>query len=397
MFETLRQPDPDRIVQLSQMFREDKRPNKLDLGIGIYRDTEGRTPVMAAVKAAEAALLQSEETKAYIGPLGEERFNSASQQLVLGSTIERDRCVVAQTPGGGGAIRLLAELIRAADITTTVWISDPTWINHHPIMELVGLEHRPYPYLDRERQEVAFDAMLATLRRARKGDVVLIHGCCHNPSGCDLNSDQWDALARLVNQRGLIPLVDVAYQGFGEGIEPDVRGVRRLIEQTPDALLTASCSKNFGLYRERVGCAIAVTRSAGLSGLVRANLASLARVNYSFPPSHGAAVVTRILEDAVLRNHWADELNAMRQRICVNRITLVESLRRHLQDVRFDFITRERGMFSLLGLTEAQVETLRREDAIFLPPDSRLNLTGLTPESCSRLTAAMTRVLRSSV
>jgi aspartate/tyrosine/aromatic aminotransferase len=396
MYETLRQPDPDRIVQLSQIYREDSRANKLDLGIGIYRDANGRTPVMAAVKVAEAALLKGEDTKAYISPLGEERFNHAALHLLLGATVEASRSVVAQTPGAGGAIRLLAELIRAMDPDSTVWISDPTWINHHPIMQIVGLEHRPYPYLDRERQEVAFEAMLDTLGKARPGDVILVHGSCHNPTGCDLTSDQWDELARLVNKQGLIPLVDVAYQGFGEGIEPDVRGVRRLIEQTPDALLTVSCSKSFGLYRERVGCAIALTRSADIASLVRANLASLARVNYSFPPSHGAAVVARILEDTALRNRWADELDAMRHRILINRVMLVENMRRHLEDTRFDYIARQRGMFSLLGLNELQVERLRREDAIFLPPDSRLNLTGLTTESSARLAAAITRVMRPS-
>jgi aspartate/tyrosine/aromatic aminotransferase len=394
MYETLQEPEPDRIVQLSQTYREDGRSNKLDLGIGVYRDCQGRTPVMSAVKAAEEALLKSELTKAYTTPLGEERFNKAVSRLLLGTTLEDSRLVIAQTPGAGGAIRLLAELIRAADSHATVWISDPTWINHHPIMQIVGLAHRPYPYFDRERQAVSFEAMLATLRMARKGDAVLVHGCCHNPTGCDLASDEWDELARVLNCRGLVPLVDVAYQGFGEGIEPDVRSVRRLLEQMPEALLATSCSKSFGLYRERVGCAIALTKSASQSALVRANLASLARVNYSFPPSHGAAVVARILEDSQLRSSWGAELGAMRRRIQTNRAVLVEHLRENLGDTRFDFIARQRGMFSLLGLTEPQVERLRREDAVFLPPDSRINLTGLTPQSSHRFATAVTRIVQ---
>jgi aspartate/tyrosine/aromatic aminotransferase len=284
MYELLTSPEPDEILQLSVKFQADSRVQKADLGIGVYKDEHGRSPVMRSIKKAEQLLLSLEDTKAYLGLPGDEAFNSSMRGLIFGRLVPNDQVSVIQTPGGSGAIRLLLELVQRARPSATVWISDPSWANHNPMTEAVGLKRRSYPYLDRTHQTLAFAEMMEGLAEVRSGDVIILHGCCHNPSGVDLTLEQWAHVADLINATGAIPLVDVAYQGLGEGLDEDASGMRLLAKTVPELLVASSCSKNFGVYRDRVGCAALLNQSPTLVRTARANLLALARVNYSFPP-----------------------------------------------------------------------------------------------------------------
>jgi aspartate/tyrosine/aromatic aminotransferase len=393
MLEKLSKPAGDEILQLASAFREDTRPEKLDLGIGVYRDALGNTPVMRAIKNAEMSLVRNEATKSYLGFAGDERFNAHLVELVLGDNLsERIRAV--QTPGGGGAVRLIVEFIRAVTPQATVWLGTPTWINHRPILDHVGLTVRQYEYLDRAEHAVNFDQMMGELAHAARGDIVLLQGCCHNPSGADLSIEQWTELADLTNKLGLIPFIDIAYQGLGNGLDADARPVRLIASRVPELLVAVSCSKNFGVYRDRVGCAALVARSAAEGDLAKATLASLARVNYSFPPSHGASAVRIVLETPELKTAWVEELEQMRQRLFSNRVALAAALRARTHSGRFDFLTSQHGMFSLLGITSNQVQELRHEHAIFMPSESRINIAGLRQGSIDRLADALQTVIQ---
>ena len=391
MYEKLREPAGDEILQLASAFREDARPEKLDFGIGVYRDALGNTPVMRAVKSAEWSLVRDEMSKSYLGLTGDERFNARLLELMLGNHLSQ-RIRAVQTPGGGGAVRLIAEFIRAATPQATVWIGTPTWINHRPIMDHVGLNVRQYDYLDRRSQTVDFDQMMGQFAHAARGDIVLLQGCCHNPSGADLSVVQWSEIAELANRLGFVPFIDLAYQGFGGGLEADAIPLRLVAERVPELLIAASCSKNFGLYRERVGCAAVLARNPLEADLAKSTLASLARVNYSFPPSHGASVVRTVLEIPELKTTWVEELEEMRQRLLSNRLALARALRAKTDSERFDFIITQRGMFSLLGITPDQVQELRQDYAIFMPSESRINIAGLQPKSIERLADALQTV-----
>jgi aspartate aminotransferase len=393
MYERLPAPPVDEILQLAILFRDDPRPEKLDLGIGVYRDALGNTPIMRAIKSAEATLLETEQSKSYLGMTGDERFTSTLLHLVLGDQVPYERIRAIQTPGGGGGIRLLAEFIRIASPEATVWISDPTWINHRPIMEFVGLRTRLYDYLDPGSKLVGFDRMIRQLAAARRGDVVLLQGCCHNPSGANLTPEQWGEVASLANIVGFVPFIDVAYQGFGDGVVADVEGARFVVNHVPEVLLVVSCSKNFGVYRDRAGCAAVIANTSAEADLSKATLASLARFNYSFPPNHGAAAVRTVLESAELTRAWMEELDEMRQRIDANRGALAIALRHRFNSGRFDFLDNHRGMFSLLGISPSQVQELRGRHAIFMPTDSRINLAGLRPGSIDRLAHALQAVI----
>jgi aspartate/tyrosine/aromatic aminotransferase len=393
MYEKLPEPAGDEILQLATAFREDTRPEKLDLGIGVYRDALGNTPVMRAIKAAELSLVTSETSKSYLGLTGDERFNAQLLNLVLGDHVSSQRIRAVQTPGGGGAVRLIAEFIRTATPQATVWIGTPTWINHRPIMDHVGLSVRQYDYLDRHSQTVNFDQMITWFANAARGDIVLLQGCCHNPSGADLSIEQWGGLAHLANKVGFVPFIDLAYQGFGDGLHADARPARLMAAQVPELLLAISCSKNFGVYRERVGCAALVARSASEADLAKATLASLARVNYSFPPSHGAAAVRTVLETPELKATWLEELEQMRQRLFSNRVALAGALRGKMHSGRFDSVATQRGMFSLLGITPAQVQELRRRYAIFMSSESRINIAGLQQTSIDRLADCLQAII----
>ncbi len=389
MFEALQPAAPDKILGLQEAFRADPRERKIDLGVGVYKDAEGRTPIMRAVKEAERRLLEGQTTKAYLGPAGDEGFNAAMVALVFGKDAPADRIAAAQTPGGTGAVRLLADLIARAERTATVWISEPTWPNHQAILRAAGLAFRTYPYFDKARCEVDWPAMKAALAEAGPGDVVLLHGCCHNPTGANLTEDQWRELAALAADREFTPLVDMAYQGFGDGLEADAFSVRTLAAAVPELLVAASCSKNFALYRDRVGCAMALAATPEAAALTKDNLKSLARANWSMPPDHGAAVVRTVLTDPALRADWEAEIEAMRARMLAVRAKLAETLRRRTNSDRFDFIARHRGMFSLTGISAEEIERVREAHGVYIVGDSRINIAGLNDETVATLADAL--------
>lgn len=392
MLETLKPTPPDKIIELIGLFRADPRADKLDLGVGVYKDADGRTPVMRSVKAAEARLLREQETKTYVGLLGDLEFVRALGALALGDAVPRDRLSGAQTPGGTGAIRQLFELIRRANPAATVWLSDPTWPNHPAILAYLGITARSYRYFEPTTRGVDFAGMMADLTELKPGDVLLLHGCCHNPTGADLSLDQWRELTDLVLARGAVPMIDLAYQGFGNGLEEDVAGLRHMAAAVPELLLAASCSKNFGVYRDRVGAAFALSETPDAAEVTTSNLASLNRLNYSFPPDHGAKAVAIVLGDPELRADWAAELEEMRNGMLRLRAGLTEALRRETNSDRFDFVAAHRGMFSRLGLAPEQVAALRRDHGIYMVGDSRVNIAGLPADGLEKLARAIVAV-----
>ena len=296
MFENLKPQPADKILALMQMYRDDPRDQKVDLGVGVYKNAEGVTPVMRAVKAAEQRIIDEQATKAYTGLAGDPAYADAMIGLILDTAVERSKIAAVATPGGTGAVRQAFELIKMANPNARVFVSDPTWPNHVSILKYVGIETVTYRYFDAETRAVNFDGMIEDLKGAKEGDVVLLHGCCHNPTGANLNLTQWKAVVELLNARGLIPMIDIAYQGFGDGLEEDAAGVRLVASSVPECLIAASCSKNFGIYRERTGLLMAISQQGDAEGLNQKTLAYLNRQNYSFPPDHGARVVTTILK-----------------------------------------------------------------------------------------------------
>jgi aromatic-amino-acid transaminase len=392
MFETLKPSPPDKIIELLEMFRADPRQEKLDLGVGVYKDANGKTPVMRAVKAAEKRLLESQDSKAYVGILGDLEFVRGLGELALGNAVPADRLAGAQTPGGTGAIRQLCELIKRSSPTATVWHSDPTWPNHPAILGYLGVPTRTYRYFDEATGGVDFAGMMADLVAMKPGDVLLLHGCCHNPTGANLTLDQWREVTDFVTKAGVVPFVDLAYQGFGDGLDADAAGVRHMAAAVPEMLLAVSCSKNFGLYRDRVGAAFALSETPERAAITRANLASLNRLNFSFPPDHGAKVVAIILGDPALKADWQAELEAMRTGMLDLRQGLADALRRATNSDRFDFVAVHRGMFSRLGLTPEQVMKLRDDFGIYAVGDSRINIAGLPAKGLDGLAAAIAAV-----
>jgi aromatic-amino-acid transaminase len=347
---------------------------------------------MRAVKAAEARLLQEQDTKAYVGMLGDLEFVRGMAELALGDAVPAERLAGAQTPGGTGAIRQLCELLRRSNPEATVWMSDPTWPNHPAILAHLGIPVRSYRYFDEATRGVDFAAMTADLAAMRPGDVLLLHGCCHNPTGANLDLAQWQAVTDLVLATGAVPLVDLAYQGFGDGLDADVAGVRLMARSLPEMMLAVSCSKNFGLYRDRVGAAFVVAPDKATANLARMNLASLNRLNFSFPPDHGAKVVAMILGDPALRADWMAELEAMRLRMLDLRQGLADALRRETNSDRFDFVAAHRGMFSRLGATPDQVLALRNDFGIYAIGDSRINVAGLPVDHLETIARALVSV-----
>ena len=390
MFETLNPQPQDKILQLIALYRDDPRDTKIDLGVGVYKDATGLTPVMRAVKAAEKKLWEVEKTKTYTGLAGEPAYNAAMIQMILGDGYA-DRAASVATPGGTGAIRQALELIRLASPTAKVWLSNPTWPNHPSIIKYLGMTMAEYRYFDAATRGIDFAGLMQDLAGVQAGDAVLLHGCCHNPTGANLSADQWAEVARLLLARGAIPFVDLAYQGFGDGLEEDAAATRMIAATFPEVLIAASCSKNFGIYRERTGILIAIgdgTRRAVTQG----NLNFLNRQNYSFPPDHGARLVTMILEDDALRADWKAELEEVRQNMLTLRKTLADALRLATNSDRFDFVATHRGMFSRLGLTEAQVDVLRETHGIYMVGDSRINIAGLNARTVPILAAAIASV-----
>lgn len=390
MFAELNQLPADPILGLIAQFREDTRAHKIDLGVGVYRNPQGETPVLAAVKEAETRLLATESSKAYVGPAGNPQYNQSMRQLVLGEGHPAtDSLVTVQTPGGCGALRVAAELIKRARRDATIWVSDPTWGNHMPLLGDSGLELKTYPYYDFATHSLKFDEMMATLEQVDAGDLVLLHACCHNPSGADLTSDQWQQIAALAERNGFVPFVDMAYQGFGESADADAYGIRLLCERLPEVLLAVSCSKNFGLYKERVG-AVGLLSSRPAEALTHIN--SIVRGIYSMPPDHGASLVATILTDAQLTASWLDELEVMRSRIQQMRTEFVTRVNAAGAGGRFDHIGRQRGMFSYLGLTPEQVGLLASEHAVYMLGTSRMSLAGLNDTNLDAFVSALVQV-----
>ncbi|VDC21244.1 aromatic amino acid transaminase [Pseudogemmobacter humi] len=391
MLEALNPQPQDKILQLLAMFREDKRAGKIDLGVGVYKDATGLTPVMRAVKAAEKKLWESETTKTYTALAGEPAYNTAMQGLILGEGYA-DRAASISTPGGTGALRQALELIRLARPQAKIWLSAPTWPNHPSIVKFLGLPMAEYRYFDVEGSGLDFAGLIEDLGRVAEGDVVLLHGCCHNPTGANPTPAQWDEIIAVLKAKKAMPLVDLAYQGFGDGLDADAEATRKVAAAFPEVLIAASCSKNFGIYRERTGILIALT-SPERKAVVQANLNFLNRQNYSFPPDHGARLVTMILEDPALRAEWVVELEETRLNMLNLRVQLAEELRKATNSDRFDFVAHHRGMFSRLGLSEAQVNRLREENAIYMVGDSRINIAGLNRETVPLLAKAIAAVL----
>ena len=391
MFDALKPQVPDQILQLIQMYKDDRREDKIDLGVGVYKNAAGLTPVMRAVKAAEKNLWETEVTKTYTGLAGDPAFNLAAVKLILGDAVPMDRVASVATPGGTGAIRQALELIKLASPDATVWLSNPTWPNHPSIIKYLGLKMAEYRYFDLETRGVDFAGLIADLGRVAPGDVVLLHGCCHNPTGANLNAVEWAAVADVLAARGAIPFIDIAYQGFGDGLEEDAAATRMVAARFPQALIAASCSKNFGIYRERTGILIALS-DAGQRTTVQGNLAFLNRQNFSFPPDHGARLVTMILNDADLCADWKAELEELRLNMLSLRQALADALRAAIGSDRYGFVAQHRGMFSRLGLTPEQVQTLRLEHGIYMVGDSRINIAGLNARTVPILAAAIARV-----
>ncbi|WP_434614981.1 aromatic amino acid transaminase [Tabrizicola sp. M-4] len=391
MFDQLKAQPQDKILQLIAMFRDDPRTTKIDLGVGVYKDATGLTPVMRAVKAAEKKLWETETTKTYTGLAGEPAYNAALSSMILDTAVDTARIASVATPGGTGAIRQALELIRLATPEATVWLSNPTWPNHPSIIKYLGMKSAEYRYFDAATRGVDFAGLMEDLATIKAGDVVLLHGCCHNPTGANLDAAQWDQVIALLSAKGAIPLVDLAYQGFGDGLEDDAAATRKIAAAFPETLIAASCSKNFGIYRERTGILIGIGAADG-KGVLQGNLNFLNRQNYSFPPDHGARLVTMILEDATLRADWMAELEEVRVNMLTLRQSLADELRKATNSDRFDFVATHRGMFSRLGLTEAQVNTLREDHGIYMVGDSRINIAGLNARTVPILAAAIAQV-----
>ena len=391
MFEALKPQVPDQILQLIQMYKDDLRAAKIDLGVGVYKDATGLTPVMRAVKAAEKLLWETEVTKTYTGLAGEPAFNLAAARMILGDSVPMDRVASVATPGGTGAIRQALELIKLASPEATVWLSNPTWPNHPSIIRYLGMKMAEYRYFDAETRGIDFHGLITDLGRVAPGDVVLLHGCCHNPTGANLNAVEWAAVADVLEARGAIPFIDLAYQGFGDGLEEDAAATRMIAARFPQVLIAASCSKNFGIYRERTGILIALS-DVKQRATVQGNLAFLNRQNFSFPPDHGARLVTMILEDDALRADWKAELEEVRLNMLSLRHSLADALRDATGSDRYGFIAQHRGMFSRLGLTPEQVVTLRVEHGIYMVGDSRINIAGLNAHTVPILAAAIATV-----
>ncbi len=392
MFESLPEPKLDGIIALMQAFADDPRLGKIDLGVGVYRDEVGRTPVMQAVKAAEQHIIDTQQSKSYLSLAGDGAFLEQMEALLLGGAVPSDRVAAVATPGGTAAVRQICELIRLARPEATIWVSAQTWPNHGPLIAAAGLASRPYRYLDAATGTLDRAGMMADLEQAGAQDVVLLHGCCHNPTGVDPSPEDWAEIAALLNRRGALPFIDMAYQGFGEGLDADAGGLRHLAARLPEVLVVASCSKNFGLYRERVGLAMAVVpapQRARLAG----TLAGLNRKIFAFPPDHGGRVVSTILGDTHLRHMWQAELEQMRGRVAENRSALAAALREALGSDRFGFIADQQGMFSLLPLTSEQIAALREAHGIYMLGDGRMNMAGLNDQSVPVLAQAMAQVL----
>ncbi|WP_236181647.1 MULTISPECIES: amino acid aminotransferase [Pseudomonas] len=393
-FDAIGRVPGDPILGLMEAYAQDPNPRKFDLGVGVYKDAQGLTPIPEAVKIAEARLVESQDTKTYIGGHGNPLFGKVISELVLGADsalIAEQRAGATQTPGGTGALRLAADFIAQCLPGKGVWLSNPTWPIHETIFAAAGVKISHYPYVGSDNR-LDVDGMLAVLNEVPKGDVVLLHACCHNPTGFDLSHDDWQRVLDVVRRRDLLPLIDFAYQGFGDGLEQDAWSTRLFAAELPELLITSSCSKNFGLYRDRTGALIVSAKTADKLIDIRSQLAHIARNLWSTPPDHGAAVVATILADPELKRRWADEVEAMRLRIAQLRSGLVEALEPHGLRERFAHIGVQRGMFSYTGLSPEQVKNLREHHSVYMVSSGRANVAGIDATRLDLLAEAIANV-----
>jgi aspartate/tyrosine/aromatic aminotransferase len=394
LFENLEALPPDAILKLIAEYRDDPRGQKIDLGVGVYRDQHGATPILDVVKQAEQLIIGEQQSKAYLGSGGDPICNAAVQQLIFGQ--ERagsERITTLHTPGGSGALRVAAGLILRANKDAGLWLCEPTWANHIPLLGGAGINLNSYPYYDQESQRVQFTQMLDVLNTIPAGDIVLLHGCCHNPTGMDLSHDQWQEVAGVIAVRQFVPFIDIAYQGFAEGIEEDAWPIRLMFDSVPEMIIASSCSKNFGLYRDRIGSLSLVGRDAAESAVLRSQAHNIVRGMYSVPPDHGSAIVSCILNDATLNSQWLVELNSMRERLKSMRSLLVSALHEHAPEHDFSHIERANGLFSFLGVSDAQVERLKSEFGIYMVASSRINVAGITASNVDYLVESVAAVL----
>ena len=389
IFKNLQQQPPDKILALMTAFKEDPRDQKLDLGVGVYKDPTGITPIMRSIKLAEKKWWEIESSKSYVGLVGDPAFSDAIISLVLGNSIPRNLIASAATPGGTGAVRQGFELFKVANPGVRVFVSDPTWPNHISILQYLNIPFETYRYFDNETRGVDFDSMVSDLSRAKAGDVILLHGCCHNPTGANLDKQQWKIIVDLLNKNGATPMIDLAYQGFGDGLEEDVYATRLIAESVPETVIASSCSKNFGIYRERAGLLMLVSQDSSKRNINQSMLAYLNRQNYSFPPDHGSRLVSIVLNDKDLRSDWMSELEDIRNSLLNLRVQLSNELQKISGSDRFSFIASHRGMFTRLGATPSQVEKMRTEFGIYMVSDSRFNVAGLNSETVPALAKAI--------
>ena len=397
MFQSLPALPADPILGLMASYRADSNPKKIDLGIGVYKNETGDTPVMTAVKKAEGMILDSQTTKSYVGPTGAAGYNAIVAELLLGKSLNDSlgkRRVTVQSPGGCGGLRLAAEFIKSANPDATVWVSNPTWANHVPLLGSAGLKIAEYPYYDYDSHSVKFDAMIECLSKIDSGDIVLLHGCCHNPCGADLNQEQWQQVRDVALKQGFTVFIDLAYQGLGDGLEEDVYGTRLLAESLSELIVVSSCSKNFGLYRERTGAMTLICDSDAAATVATTQIAGAARAMYSMPPDHGAAIVQLILSNEALRTQWDAELTQMRDRINGLRVQFVKQIQSIGIEQDFSFIQREKGMFSFLGVNVDQVQSLVNDYSIYLVNSSRINVAGINDANIEYLANSLASVLK---
>lgn len=393
MFETLDPAPADAILGLITEHANDPRPQKVDLGVGVFRTAEGETPVLDVVKIAEQRLVDTQRSKAYIGTAGDPSFNAAMQAMTFADAVDVNRLMTIQAPGGSGSLRVAASLLLRARPDATVWVSDPTWANHIPLLGGAGLTLKPYPYYDTEKHVIRIDAMLETLRQVPAGDLVLLHACCHNPSGLDPSEDEWRAIADVIVERELVPFIDMAYQGFSESINADAFAVRHMAGLVPEMIVTNSCSKNFGLYRDRVGTLSILSADATSRDTVYSQVNNVVRTIYSVPPDHGAVVVATILNDAELKAAWRVELATMRARLREMRVLLNDALEARAPQHDFSHLVRAVGMFCFLGVTADQVARLKKDYGVYMVDSSRINTAGITAHNVNYLADAIAAVL----
>lgn len=398
MFENIATLPADPILGLNQAFHQDDNPNKINLSVGVYQDALGQTPIFTAVKKAEQELLAEQRSKSYIAQAGDPIFLDKISRLLLGDALIDElggRVAAVATPGGCGALRMAAELLMQANSKARVWVSDPTWANHYPLLESAGLRLSTYAYYHHQTHGVDFQAMLDSLQQIPSGDVVLLHGSCHNPTGADILPEQWDQIIEVMAQRKLLPLIDVAYQGFGDGLQEDAYGVRRAVEKLPEVLICDSCSKNFGLYRERTGAVIVVTATDKQTNAAKTQIMSAARRSYSMSPYHGAGLVGHLLSDADLTEEWMTELESVRNRMNRVRVGLAEGLNEAQSVIDFSFIAQSKGMFCFLGITREQVLRLRSEYGLYLLESTRFNVAGLSQGNLPLVVERVAKVIAS--